>query len=699
MVSESTSVFKLKISNIPSDWDKDALDSTFSDYGQVTGVHLIKLKSGGNLGYVSFSNYNEAKIAVDELDEKLPLELKVEFVNKDFNNQSKNLNSDCKQKRKSLNHVQSEKKLMNDVVSNCTPDFQSTLCSQGNKLFNKNSNKLPTFNLDESLGPYKDTNLMYTRGTVHINETSKERYVAYGTGNIYYRLPDPHCNIDTYIQNVVEKRERGLYKFCPKNSNENCGICNVCSSATALKCERCEINYYCSSKCQIDDWSKHKNECKTIPSLVKDSIIEPATKNSNHSVNFKNKKFDDCRKKEKYPKKVEKSSKLPKTTLSQQFGNKSKSTEEPTLPNIIEKLEVNSTGLIIFNALVGKGEYNVTLAPNDKIGDFESLLTDLHKELIEKQNWTPEIGEIICGEYPDFEESNWFRGKVLASNPIVMAAIDDGRIFVPLKIAPVPEKYSKMNSFGVTCRLLTNTLTVPQNKIALLTGDFTALEVSKSNGTASVNITIEDEIKFTGQAKIMKWNPKPQQIGSKCMPLINGQDVIITHFTQKNLVYVQGQRKEELDRFHLLEKKIEECAQNCIPLDEAPVVGQMVLAKFLDNENFYRAIVDKINESKVRIFYVDYGNEETTSWDKLFRLPKELTEFPSCVTKVKLNYVPDRAFENQLATECLSQFISDEEIFKCIFPGHPLDDGAVLMSSNQKSVNSTIITLSKVGKN
>lgn len=52
----------------------------------------------------------------------------------------------------------------------------------------------------------------------------------------------------------------------------------------------------------------------------------------------------------------------------------------------------------------------------------------------------------------------------------------------------------------------------------------------------------------------------------------------------------------------------------------------MVLAQFVLDENYYRAIVTKIEGQKVLIKYVDYGNEEVSMLNRLYDLPDELKE-------------------------------------------------------------------------
>jgi hypothetical protein len=135
----------------------------------------------------------------------------------------------------------------------------------------------------------------------------------------------------------------------------------------------------------------------------------------------------------------------------------------------------------------------------------------------------------------------------------------------------------------------------------------------------------------------------------------------IVHFSSQNLVYVHNLEKEQQEMTHRLEQNIAKYALNSIYifiiyyylniliilflilkliyiseklLPEFPVVGQIIMAHYKVDNNYYRAIVTKVKENMILVKYIDYGNEEITTLDRLFVLSDDLKE----VSSLKYNH-------------------------------------------------------------
>ena len=46
-------------------------------------------------------------------------------------------------------------------------------------------------------------------------------------------------------------------------------ICGVCGNTSSFICGRCKRSKYCSRKCQLEDWSNHKNMCNILANISK----------------------------------------------------------------------------------------------------------------------------------------------------------------------------------------------------------------------------------------------------------------------------------------------------------------------------------------------------------------------------------------------------------------------------------------------
>lgn len=46
--------------------------------------------------------------------------------------------------------------------------------------------------------------------------------------------------------------------------------CHTCKSPTIKKCSQCKVTFYCDKKCQLEDWSNHKEKCIAFKTHILD---------------------------------------------------------------------------------------------------------------------------------------------------------------------------------------------------------------------------------------------------------------------------------------------------------------------------------------------------------------------------------------------------------------------------------------------
>ena len=81
------------------------------------------------------------------------------------------------------------------------------------------------------------------------------------------------------------------------------------------------------------------------------------------------------------------------------------------------------------------------------------------------------------------------------------------------------------------------------------------------------------------------------------------------------------------------------------PLDSSCLVkGQIVAARWSEDEKMYRALITDINLNlgKVKVRFIDYGNQSIEKFGNLFELPEAASKIPVLAKLIQLDGVPDR---------------------------------------------------------
>jgi len=116
-------------------------------------------------------------------------------------------------------------------------------------------------------------------------------------------------------------------------------------------------------------------------------------------------------------------------------------------------------------------------------------------------------------------------------------------------------------------------------------------------------------------------------------------DILVTEIEDASKFYIQVLGPEQ--------KQLEELMKNLTLLQQKdlsepynPVVGELVIAKFTEDEGWYRGkILKKTPEGEYDVFYVDYGNFETLSNSRIRQIPPEFTALPYQAKEARLAYV------------------------------------------------------------
>jgi len=128
----------------------------------------------------------------------------------------------------------------------------------------------------------------------------------------------------------------------------------------------------------------------------------------------------------------------------------------------------------------------------------------------------------------------------------------------------------------------------------------------------------------------------------------NSKDVIVTEIVDAGLFYVQIPSESGLEE---LMKNIKEENLEAAP-QHTPAVGELVAAKFTEDDTWYRARVKSDQGgSKYLVFYVDYGNSEILAGDRVRQLPKKYQNTEPQAFEASLAYIKPPIGNEEFADE------------------------------------------------
>ncbi|XP_043600147.1 uncharacterized protein LOC122575380 [Bombus pyrosoma] len=362
--------------------------------------------------------------------------------------------------------------------------------------------------------------------------------------------------------------------------------------------------------------------------------------------------------------------------------------------SIVNALTVGEKGAVEIQTAIKNNAYGVTLLPNNAELDYEKLVIDLPRKCSQMakrstHSFRPNVGDLICGRRAD---GDWLRGYVVSNQPSIrMAMIEEAKI-VPINKTAICDKiFLDIYAFGAICE-------VTDAKHKFEEGDMCEFEVTgqtrnKEQGGVEISIIKKEmNVYLKIKATVKPWIPMPEQIGLQYTELKNESEVCLTSYRSHIHLFVRPLDTAGLEHYNHVMQNVAKCAQTSPFLKELPVVGQMVIAQFAD-ENYYRAIVTKVLGGKITVSYVDLGNTKVTDIKKLKILSDNLKQLRSCATKVVLKDVPKDVPMTKEVNDYLAHLVGTEVPLLCTFDGIPSKDGVCLKFHDGEDINKVISKL------
>ncbi|XP_046658850.1 uncharacterized protein LOC124353077 [Homalodisca vitripennis] len=139
--------------------------------------------------------------------------------------------------------------------------------------------------------------------------------------------------------------------------------------------------------------------------------------------------------------------------------------------------------------------------------------------------------------------------------------------------------------------------------------------------------------------------PKTKATTAVTAPLTVGKkEVVVIIYKEPTMKYIfYVQRTKSASQFNMLTSKLESIS-NWSPISGSPALGDLCVAEF----DYAWSRVQVICLNPLTVKYIDFGNSEITTADKLFTIPTELKDIPPFLIKIKL---ADETPKNYLETE------------------------------------------------
>lgn len=357
--------------------------------------------------------------------------------------------------------------------------------------------------------------------------------------------------------------------------------------------------------------------------------------------------------------------------------------------NIVELLENEEEGCFEVHILLGGGKSAVTVCVikiQDKYAKISSELGPICEKIPENPNFKPKVGDFVCGK----RLNDWIRGTVVSLGPPMrLAAVDEGRVEEITAVKPIPDGFIDLPMLGATCEITGDFKLENMSQYFFLVTNNNPGKVSKDG----VEVIIFSADNKEGRGILRPWTPTPEQKGMPYAILKTNTEVCIASFRSHARMYVRSLDPKSLEIFNRITQEVAKWSTKVNKLTKPPVIGEILIAKYEEDGNFYRAIVRQIKDNNITVSYLDFGNSDTTTIDNLRPISDQLKEYPSCVTNIVLKGVPTDVPMNKEVHEYLGVLAGTEKPLMCTFTGVPNKDGVILKCAGGTSVNDKIVEL------
>lgn len=143
-------------------------------------------------------------------------------------------------------------------------------------------------------------------------------------------------------------------------------------------------------------------------------------------------------------------------------------------------------------------------------------------------------------------------------------------------------------------------------------------------------------------------------------------EAVVTDVENPSCVWAQLCTPEALERQDQLKTKLQVLYSNSSHEKYVPSVGEVCVAQFSFDSEWYRAKVDIVNNTgTLRVTYIDFGNHEDVTVEKIRRITEDLVAFPRQALKLSLHGIASSCPSGNWSSEATSFLKSKILSIKC----------------------------------
>jgi staphylococcal nuclease domain-containing protein 1 len=165
-----------------------------------------------------------------------------------------------------------------------------------------------------------------------------------------------------------------------------------------------------------------------------------------------------------------------------------------------------------------------------------------------------------------------------------------------------------------------------------------------------------------------------QEVAQEAKPLeaepqerkVNYKKVIVSYVAEDSPTFFAQKVQTGPELVALMEQMHTALANAAAPaVAYTPVKDRMCVAKYSRDNQWYRAVVQKVQGGNVDVFFIDYGNTDKLSVNQLAAIPNEFAGLPAQAEKYNLACVtmPDEEDDKQNAADNLYDLLMDGAVF------------------------------------